>query len=101
MIIRTGGECRTLQEEVENTKGALLLDSDRLSYNERILKEHKPELQAMLLSQKRRITVQKETLARLKVRFSLENRITLRDKLVSFLGRFNQYFLLLLCNKTA
>ena len=62
-----GGDFWDLQTELENAKGAHLLSTDKLAYNERVLREQRPETQAILADQKRRIVSQKEHFARLQV----------------------------------
>lgn len=62
-----GGDFCDLQAKLESAKGAHLLNTDRLAYNERALRELRPETQATLADQKRRIAFQKEHIAKLKV----------------------------------
>lgn len=66
---RMGADLCELQAKLEDAKGAHLLNTDRLTYTERMLKERMPEMQATLLEQKRKLTFQKERLAKLKVSY--------------------------------
>ncbi len=67
-----GGDFSQLQAKLEHEKGAHLLNTDKLTYQERVLTEQRPETQAMLVDQKRRIASLKEHLARLKVPLSFQ-----------------------------
>lgn len=64
-----GADFSELQARLEDAKGGHLLNTDRLTYTERVIKERMPEMQATLLDQKRKLTFQKERLAKLKVSY--------------------------------
>lgn len=65
-------ELHELKQHLENMKATFVSNAELLKYNERVLKGRKPETQATIIHQKRRMADQREVLAKLKVRHCIK-----------------------------